>query len=111
MSDERRSYERSPIEMAASYGIPDADDITQDASLINMSGCGFCFETTKKLSKGDTLTLNIEFEKRKTANLDIKVIWIKQIKQSKNYLIGAEILKPHGKDYELFMEYYTRTSE
>ena len=58
---EKRIHERSPIELAASYGIGEDPRPEREAKINNISSGGFCFTSDKKIGIGEKT--NIRFLK------------------------------------------------
>lgn len=106
---EKRIYERSPIELAASYGIPEAVDLNEAARVVNISEGGFCFLSSKKIPSGEKFDLCVELDDNESVTLEVKAVWNK--KMDRKYMIGVKILNSTGADYEKFLSFYNQQIE
>ena len=105
-SNEKRKYKRSPIELAASYGIPEDDKAIQSSTVINISAGGFCFETKEKITPGTNIKLTVQMSSKKRVVLEVQCVWIKKDAGSKGYLAGVQIINAETKDFDSFLSFY-----
>ena len=107
---ERRNKTRSPIELAASYGIQ--EDYTKDsqrATIINISSGGFCFSSTYKHKIGDEILLAIELDKGDEVQLPVRIVWSKPVGDESRFLNGVQIIEAEGPEFEEFLNFYCKT--
>lgn len=105
---ERRIYQRSPIELAASYGIDDDLPETQEATVINISSGGFCFYSKKPISEGSELYLSVDLDNHEQATIKVRVAWDKRVGDTGNYMIGVQVTEAEGVDFDKFIEFYAK---
>ena len=103
-----RQHERSPIEMAASYGIPDNDvESFKSATVKNISAGGFCFSSTQKANPGDQLQMAIDLDDGGQIVINVKVAWVKKNEKGGDYLLGVQIIEAPGDNLDKFMKFYS----
>ena len=103
---EKRLNQRSPIELAASYGIGEDPRPEREAKIYNVSSGGFCLTSDHKMGIGDGIELVIELDTMNDVMIYVKVVWVKKIENRKQYTIGVQIIEKEGPDYDQFMEFY-----
>ena len=105
---ERRISKRSPIELAASFGIEEDQRPDREARISNISDGGFCFISQNKLKIGDEVQLAVDLDVREQVIVNVEVVWVQKVKEAKDYRIGVRILESDGPDFERFMEFYRK---
>ena len=103
---EKRTEKRSPIELAASYGIGEDPRPEREAKIFNMSSGGFCFTSDSKLKIGEKIQLAVDLDTTDEVIIMVKVIWVKKNDDNKKYTIGVQIIEKEGPGFDRFMEYY-----
>lgn len=104
--DEKRIYQRSPIELAASYGIPE-DDVSESATVINISQGGFCISSPHEIKPGKKLTLDVELESSEHVTVNVESVWAKRVGDTGNYQIGVRVTNSEGDEFDKFLDFYT----
>lgn len=102
--NENRSYKRSPVELAASYGISEENFNQIGAKVHDVSVGGFCFSSEKNLKLGKVIDLVIELESSKQVQIPVKVVWVRE--EGGFFRVGVEIIQSKGEDFERFYRYY-----
>ncbi|MBP9853303.1 MAG: PilZ domain-containing protein [Candidatus Omnitrophica bacterium] len=105
--DNKRINQRSPIEMAASFGIPEDLPYTQEATIVNVSSGGFGFFTHEPIKAGKDILLCVDLGDDTLATIKVKSAWCKAVGDSGRFMVGVQILEGEGPDYERFLEFYT----
>jgi Tfp pilus assembly protein PilZ len=105
---EKRTNKRSPIELAASFGIGEDPRPEREAKIHNVSSSGFCLTSDHKMRIGDEIELVIDLDTSNDVMIFVKVVWVKKIENSKQYTVGVQILEKEGPDYDQFIEYYNK---
>lgn len=105
---EKRIYRRTPIELAASYGIPDNLPSTQEATVVNISTDGFGFFSVDPIKADTDLILCIELDDGTNATLNVRTKWAKAIGDTGKFIIGVQISEPKSRDLERFEAFYHR---
>ena len=103
---EKRIEKRSPIELAASYGIGDDPRPEREAKIYNMSSGGFCFISDSKLKIGQEIQLAVDLDTKDEIIVTVKAVWVKENDDSKKYTIGVQIIEKEGPGFDRFMEFY-----
>jgi Tfp pilus assembly protein PilZ len=103
--NEKRVLKRSPIELAASYGIPEDLIIMREAKITNASFGGFSFFSKEQMKVGKTLQLAVEINNEEQAMVPVKVKWQKFDEGRQEYQVGVAIHHPKGKQYEKYVSY------
>ena len=103
---EKRNEKRSPIELAASFGIGDDPRADRSAKIHNMSLGGFCFDSESKLRVGQEIQLVIDLDTMDDVIISVKVVWVKKNQENGKYSIGVQIIEKEGPDFDRFMEFY-----
>lgn len=106
--NEKRIYQRSAIELAASYGIPNEPQINREAKIRNISAGGFSFMSQEKLKVGKEIRLEVDLEQGEPLLIPVRVVWCNKDKETNNYSIGVQIIESKGNDSEKFIEFYTK---
>lgn len=105
MSD-KRVYQRSPVELAASYGVPEAQEISESATVVNISGGGFCIESDKIVKAGTDIDLKVELENNEEVTIKVRSAWAKKVGDTGKYMIGVQITEADGPEFEKFLSFY-----
>jgi len=105
---EKRMNKRSPIELAASYGIGEDPRPEREAKIHNISSGGFCLASDHKIRIGDEIELVIDLDTSSDVIIFVKVVWVKKIENNKQYTIGVQIIEKEGPDYDQFIEFYKK---
>ena len=105
---EKRSKARSPIELAASYGIGDDPSIQREAKINNISSGGFCLTLNKNMGIGEDIALAIDLDTKDDVVVYAKVVWVNKNERDQKYTIGVQIIEKEGPDYERFIEFYKK---
>ncbi|MBN1869761.1 MAG: PilZ domain-containing protein [Candidatus Omnitrophica bacterium] len=103
---EKRSEKRSPIELAASYGMGDDPRPEREAKIFNMSSGGFCLTSDSKLKVGEEIQLAVDLDTTDEVMVSVKVIWVKKNDYNKQYTIGVQIVEKEGPEFDRFMDFY-----
>jgi len=104
---EKRTNERSPIELAASYGIGEDPRPDREAKINNISSGGLCLTLNNTMGIGENIELVIELDTKDHIVVYAKVAWVNKVEQSQKYRVGVQIVEKEGPDYERFFEFYT----
>lgn len=107
-SKERRLSQRSPIELAASFGMGEDPRPEREGRISNISDGGFCFISRNKLKVGDEVQLAVDLDVREQAIISVEVVWVQKAEDAKSYRIGVRLLESEGPDFERFMEFYRK---
>lgn len=105
MSSEKRVLKRSPIELAASYGIPEDSLVMQEAKITNCSFGGFSFYADSEMKIGQILQLAVELDDEENIMIPVKVKWQNFDSAKKCYQVGVAIHHPKGPQYEQYVSY------
>jgi len=103
MSKEKRSFERSPIELAASFGLPEDE---QTGQIIDISAGGFCINSPSKQRIGSEIRLAIELDDEERITVTVKVAWCNKDEVDESYRVGVQILPNRSPDFERFYQFY-----
>ncbi len=113
--DNRRAHQRSPIELAASFGVPDDPRINKEAKINNISAGGFSFLSSEKLKAGAKLQLAIESSPEENISIAVKVMWVSPYKaegadnSTGLNAIGVQIIEAPGPHLDKFLNFYSKT--
>lgn len=102
---EKRILKRSPVELAASYGIPEDSLVMQEAKITNASFGGFSFFSKEEMKVGQILQLALELNDEEQVVVPVKVKWQKQDSAENQYQVGVAIHHPKGPQYEKYVSY------
>ena len=105
---EKRIEKRSPIQLAASFGIEEDPRPEREVKIKNVSSGGFCFSSDHKLRIGERLQLAVDLDTIEEVIITVKVAWVKKDKDKENYEIGVQIVEKEGPAFERFVEYYNK---
>ena len=105
---EKRANIRSPIELAASYGIGEDPRPEREAKISNISSGGFCITSEIQLKIGQIVNLAIDLDTTEDVIISVKVVWVKQGKTKKKFIIGVRIIEKDSPEFERFIEYYKK---
>lgn len=105
---EKRINKRSPIELAASYGIGEDPRPEREAKIQNISSGGFCLTSDYKIGTGDEIELVIDLDTSSDVIIFVKAVWVRKTENGKQYTIGVQIVEKEGPDYDQFIEYYKK---
>ena len=105
---EKRTNERSPIELAASYGIGEDPRPDREAKINNISLGGLCLTLNNKMAIGEKIELAIELDEKNDISVYTKVAWVKRDDKTQKYTIGVQVIEKEGPDYERFLEFYNQ---
>lgn len=103
---EKRQHQRSPIELAASYGIGEDNRPGRGAKINNVSSGGFCITSDDKLRIGEQVQLVVDLDTVEEVMITVKVIWVKKNEQNGKYIVGVAFEEKEGPDFERFMDFY-----
>ena len=103
---EKRIEKRSPIELAASYGIEDDPRPEREAKINNMSSGGFCFASDNKLKVGERIQLAVDLDTVEEVVVNVKVVWVNKDQSGDKYIVGVQIEEKEGPGFERFIEFY-----
>ena len=106
MSD-KRIYQRAPVELAASYGVPEAEDIT-NATVVNISKGGFCFQSAEPMETQTDIMLQLEIGNNQTIKIPVRTVWVKKIEGTEEYQVGVQITDASNPDFDKFLDYYAQ---
>jgi hypothetical protein len=107
---EKRIEKRSPIELAASYGIGDDPRPEREAKIYNVSSGGFCFTSDVKLKVGEEIQLAVDLDTVDEVIITVKVVWVKKNDYNKKYTIGVQIAEKEGPGFDRFLEFFNNPS-
>lgn len=105
---ERRYYQRTPVELPAYFSVVDSEDLTHEATVINISPGGFCFYAQKDIPSKTEVDLSINIKKTEEIKIHVKTAWAKKIGDTGDYMIGVKITDSTGSDIEKFLTYYCK---
>lgn len=105
MTNDKRQFKRSPIELAASYGIPDESLILEEARIIDVSGGGFCIQSKNKIERKKTIQLVFELDNGEECVLPVKIAWQKIDPATNNYIYGVQIHYPNHLEYNKLLAF------
>lgn len=105
---EKRLKERSPIELAASYGIGEDPSLQRKAKVNNISSGGFCLTLNNKMGIGEDIALSIDLDTKEDVVVYAKVVWANKNERDQKYTIGVQIIEKEGPDYKRFIEFYNQ---
>jgi len=105
---EKRTAQRSPIELAASYGIDEDPRPEREAKINNISSGGLCLTMNKKMAVGENIELAIELDTNDDVIVYAKVAWINKDDGDQHYTIGVQFVEKEGPDFERFLEFYNQ---
>lgn len=105
MKKDKRTLKRSPIELAASFGIPEESLALHNAQVKNISYGGFSFKSKERMPVGKKVQLVLELGAEKQAVLAVKVVWQNKDDGEDTYTIGVQIDNPSPEEYEKFAEF------
>jgi len=105
---EKRVSQRSPIEMAASYGIGEDPRPEREAKINNVSSGGFCFTSDCSLKVGQNLQLAIDLDTVDEVVIMVKVVWMQPLTGEGKCTVGVQIVEKEGPDFDRFMEFYLK---
>ncbi len=103
---EKRQDKRSPIELAASYGVGEDPRPEREAKINNMSSGGFCFTSDSKLKVGERIQLAVDLDTTEDIIVMVKVVWVNKSEQNGKYTIGVQIEEKEGPGFDRFIEFY-----
>lgn len=103
----KRVYQRSPIELAASFGIPEELPYTQEATVVNISSGGFGFFTHEPIKPGRNILLCVDLENGAHSTIKVRSVWCKAVGDSGRFMAGVQIIETDGPDFERFLDFYT----
>ena len=103
---ERRIYQRTPVELAASFGMPEAEDFAKSNTVVNISQGGFCIESDKMLRIGTNIKLTVHLERKDNVTVNVRTVWNKKIGDTGKYKVGVQITNSEGPDFERFLNFY-----
>lgn len=107
MMQNKRAYQRSPIELAASFGIEEDLPYTQEATVVNISSGGFGFFTHEPIKPGKNILLCVDLENGEQTTIKVNSVWCKAVGDSGRFIVGVKIAESRGRDLERFLEFYT----
>ncbi|MBI5416280.1 MAG: PilZ domain-containing protein [Candidatus Omnitrophica bacterium] len=108
VNKERRTSRRSPIELAASFGIGEDPRPEREAKINDVSGGGFCFTSDHKLDKDEELQLAVDLDVLDQVVINVRVVWVEKITGAKGYRVGVRLIESDGPEFERFMEFYRK---
>ncbi len=104
----KRVYQRHPIELSASYNFSNDAARTEHAVTVNISGGGFCFSSPEPIDINRDLRLAVELNAKDYVMIDVIVVWCKKIGDSGKHQIGVRISNAQGPDFERFLDFYCK---
>ena len=107
---EKRIEQRSPIELAASYGMEEDLGPERAAKINNISSGGFCFASDTKLNVGEKIQLAVDLGAWKDVNMTVKVVWMSRNQEDGKYIVGVQIEEKKGPDFERFIKFYSNVA-
>jgi hypothetical protein len=105
MKNERRQFERSAIEKAASYGIPEESLMMNEARILDVSAGGFCIQSHTKLERKPRIQLVFEVENHEECVIFVKIRWEKLDPNTGMYIYGVQITEPHQAEYNKLLAF------
>ena len=109
MSKNKRKSERSPIELAASYGIPQDLPDTEEAQVKDVSAGGFCIYSPKKIPEGKAFILAVDLDNNEQITVTVKAVWCQP--EEERFRVGVQIMEENSPDLKRFLEFYNSLSE
>ena len=107
--NDKRHFKRSPIELAASFGVPEEQEIVSKGTVINISRGGICIKSKKPLRVGTEFMIAIEDEADEIG-IGVKVVWSKKDKESNQFINGVTIVETSAEELDKFLDFYSRLS-
>ena len=104
MGVEQRQSERSPIELAASYGIPEEIPETEEAKVQNISAGGFCIYSPKQIKNNQEFLLAVDLDHADQITVKVKSVWCQE--EGEQYRVGVQIIDEQTPDVNRFLEFY-----
>lgn len=105
---EKRTNDRSPIELAASYGIGEDPRPDREAKINNISSGGLGLTLNNKMRIGENIELVIELDTKDDIIVYAKVAWVNKNEHNQKFTIGVQIVEKEGPDYDRFLEFYNK---
>ena len=105
---ERRTYQRTPVEMPAYFNVVGSEDLSHEATVINISAGGFCFYAQQALPKETAVELSINISNNEEVTVTVRTAWSKKIGDTGDYMIGVSIDDAAGTDLERFLAFYCK---
>ena len=99
---EKRSYKRSPIELAASCGIQDYEE---DVKTKDISAGGLCIRSTKRLRIGEKVILKLEVLDQETICVNALVCWSTEDEDG-GFQFGVKIDEVSSPDFDKYYRFY-----
>jgi len=104
----KRSNDRSPIELAASYGIGEDPRPEREAKINNISSGGFCLTLNNKMAIGENIELAVDLDTKEDIVVYAKVVWVNKNERDQKYTVGVQIIEKKRPDYERFLDFYNQ---
>ncbi len=107
MANNKRESERSPIELAASYGIAADADIYNEAIIKNVSEGGFAFQSKDNIQIGKEFSLEVELSDNEAFSLQVKAVWSRFNYDTDDFTIGVQIVEKSQEKLDKFNKFYS----
>ena len=104
---EKRVSKRSPIELAASYGIGEDPRPEREVKINNISSGGLCLTLNNTMKIGEKIELVIDLDTKDDVIVYAQVAWVNKDEHNQKHIIGVQFIEKEGPDYERFLEFYT----
>jgi len=106
MVNEKRLYQRAPLELTAHFAIIGTQNLSYEATVINISAGGFCFQAKQEIPKDTDIELSITISDSKEVKIQVCSEWAKKIGDTGRYMIGVRIAEKTSTDLEAFLTFY-----
>ena len=105
MSQEKRQSHRSPIELAASFGIPESLPDTEEAQTLDVSAGGFCISSPTMIPDNHPFFLAVDLNNNEQVTIQVKAVWSKP--QGDAFRVGVQIVDDqNSSDVQTFLKFY-----
>lgn len=106
--ENRRKEDRSKIELAASFGIPEDSLIMNDAIIGDASKFGLSYRSKEKVKPGQEIQLALELNEKDVAVLIVRVAWQKFDDIHQEFIVGVEIQDTQSSQYQKFIDFFQK---
>ena len=94
MSQNRRRYDRLPVDLPGAYKILDHPGAGHfHATVVNLTPEGLCLTVREDISNGSHGQIQLEYENGEKGLLSFQVVWVKKFEVGRGNRIGARIIK------------------
>jgi Tfp pilus assembly protein PilZ len=108
---EKRGNKRSPVELAASFGVDAQALPSYEATVKNISQGGFCFQTKNQLRPDQILNLCVETDDKGRIQIDVKVVWVQSNVAKGESMVGVQLVNQNDEQHKRLLEITDQDSE